>query len=110
VFSSSLQNGSETNLTIDAGTLQPGSNYNAEVFLIHYFAFVTNRSPLQFIREERATRFPIKTLNPAGVLTFAATGFVGNESDGQATITVERTQGSQGDVTVDYFSEDGPAS
>src|SRR5438105_4851384 len=53
VFSSSLQNGSETNLTIEAGRLQPGSNYNAEVFLIHYFAYVTTRSPLQFIREER---------------------------------------------------------
>jgi hypothetical protein len=110
VFSMSLPAGLQTNLTLDAGTLQAGSNYNAEVYLIHYFTYGVSRSPLQFIREERATRFPLRTLNPAGVFRFASAGFVATNSDGVATITVERTEGSQGEVTVDYFSADGSAS
>src|SRR5437667_9287405 len=109
VFVGPRQSGFETNFTLDAGTLQPASNYNARVLLIHYFAFGTNHSPVQFIREERATRFQLKTLNPAGVFRFASSGFLTNEADGQATITVERRQGSEGDVTVDYFSSDGTA-
>jgi hypothetical protein len=78
--------------------------------LTHYFLFGTNRFPAQFIGEERVTRFPLRTLNPAGVFAFASAGFVGHESDGSATITIARTQGNQGDVTVDYFSTEGTAS
>ncbi|PWU19210.1 MAG: hypothetical protein C5B50_07105 [Verrucomicrobia bacterium] len=110
VFVGPRQSRTETNLTINAGTLQPATNYNAEIYVGHYFSYATNSAPAQFLAEERVTRFSIKTLNPAGVFRFASAGFIGYETNGSAIITVERTQGSQGEVTVDYFSADGTAS
>ncbi|MBI5387363.1 MAG: trypsin-like serine protease [Verrucomicrobia bacterium] len=41
---------------------------------------------------------------PAGTFTFATTAFVTNEDKGSALITVIRTNGSVGPVTVDYFT------
>jgi len=110
VFRAPKQSRTETNLIIQAGTLQPATNYHAEILIAHYFSYVTNSIPGQFILEERFTRFPIKTLNPAGVFKFASAGFIGYETNGAAIVTVERIQGSQGDVTVDYFSVDGTGS
>ena len=101
----------QTNLVIPASTLQPNTVYRAYLYIIHYFRLSPDGAlpPVWVALETRATKFAIQTLNPAGVLQFAPTAVVANESDGTATITVERTQGSQGLVTADYFTSDGSA-
>ena len=45
-----------------------------------------------------------------GHVNFAATNFVAHESDGAATITVTRTGGNQGVLSVHYMTSDGTAS
>jgi surface-anchored protein len=45
-----------------------------------------------------------------GCLQFDAAGYSVNEEDGTATITVTRTHGSDGTITVDYASSDGTAT
>jgi hypothetical protein len=101
-----------TNLVIPAGTLQPNSDYRGYLYIIHYFrSSVSNAAPPGWAAlESRATKFSLETLNPAGVLQFASNPVVVNETNGTATIAVERTQGSQGTVTVDYFTSDGSAT
>ena len=101
----------QTNLVVPASTLQPNTTYRAYLYIIHYFRSSSSNAPppAWAALETRATKFTIQTLNPAGVLRFATNPVVANESDGTATITVERTQGSQGLVTADYFTSDGTA-
>src|SRR5690606_15415425 len=45
-----------------------------------------------------------------GVFSFALSNFVTNENAGFATISVIRTNGSSGDVSVDYLIYDGTAT
>jgi len=100
----------ETNVTIPAGTLAPDSTNNAYLALIHLFAM--NRGPKMppwVTFERRDTWFKIITLNPAGVFRFSPLCVTANESAGPATMTVQRTQGSAGQVTVDYYSTDATA-
>jgi hypothetical protein len=47
---------------------------------------------------------------PAGSLQFSATGFSVAESGATVTVTVTRTEGSAGAVSVDYASSDGSAT
>src|SRR5439155_14108169 len=47
---------------------------------------------------------------PAGVLGFSVTNFNVNESTKFAVVTVVRTNGSSGQVTVDYTTTDGTAT
>jgi len=47
---------------------------------------------------------------PAGSLQFSATGFSVAESGATVSVTVTRTDGSAGAVTVDYASSDGSAT
>ena len=47
--------------------------------------------------------------NPFGDLEFSQPTFTGAETSGKATITVERVNGSQGTVTVNYATSDGSA-
>ncbi len=47
---------------------------------------------------------------PAGALQFSAATYSVNEGGGTATITVTRTGGSNGAVTVDYATSDGTAA
>lgn len=46
-------------------------------------------------------------VKPAGTLAFSVSNYSVNESDGMATITVKRTNGSNGAVSVQYFSAAG---
>jgi len=111
VFSVTNISLAETNLVIPASALQPNTGYRAYLYIIHYFRLSANGAPppAWVALETRATKFNIETLNPAGVLKFGTNPVVANESGGTATITVERTQGSQGLVTADYFTSDGSA-
>jgi hypothetical protein len=101
----------QTNLVIPAGTLQPNTGYRAYLYFIHYFRLsaIGAPPPAWVALETRATKFTIQTLNPAGVLKFGTDPVVAKESDGTATINVERSQGSEGMVTADYFTSDGSA-
>ncbi|QEH33418.1 Calx-beta domain protein [Aquisphaera giovannonii] len=45
----------------------------------------------------------------AGTLSFGSVNFVANESDGVAFITINRTGGSSGSVTIGFVSADGTA-
>jgi hypothetical protein len=95
---------------ISPGTLQPNTTNSAYVSLIHLFARSSHPDdPNWAAFESRETRFKIRTLNPAGVFEFSPLCVVANKSSGSATLTVSRTQGSQGMATVDYFSTDGSA-
>ncbi len=98
----------QTNMVIPASTLQPNTTYRAYLYIIHYFRLSASNAPppVWAALETRATKFTIQTLNPSGVFQFASNPFVTNEGAGTATITVERTQGSQGLVSVDYFTSD----
>jgi len=49
------------------------------------------------------------TVNPAGVIVFSATTYAVNEGGGSATITVRRTGGSVGAVTINYATTNGTA-
>ena len=49
------------------------------------------------------------TVQSAGQLGFSATNYVANETDGVATITVVRTNGSSGTVTAGYSTVPGTA-
>jgi sugar lactone lactonase YvrE len=100
----------ETNLTIAAGTLQPNATYHCYLALTHYFSSSKPSAlPRSITLEGRITRFNIKTLNPAGVFKISPLCVVASENASEATMTVLRTQGSEGDVTVDYYSTDGTA-
>jgi hypothetical protein len=91
-------------------TLQPNTTYSAYVSLMHLFARSSHpNDPNWTAAEVRTTRFKIRTLNPAGVFEFSPVCVVANKSSGSATLTVNRTEGSIGVATVDYFSTDGAA-
>ena len=100
VFSVTNMPLAQTNLVMPAGTFQPNTSYRAYLYIVHYFRLSAEGAlPAWVALETRATKFTIQTLNPAGVLQFAPNAIAANESDASATITVERTQGSQGLVT-----------
>lgn len=110
VFSQSSISLMDINLTIGAGTLQPNTTYHAYLALVHYFGSLKPSAPPRSLAiERRITRFNIQTMNPAGVFKISPLCVVANENAGEATMTVLRTQGSDGDVTVDYFATDGTA-
>ncbi len=50
------------------------------------------------------------SLNPYGTIRFTATTYTANEKDGTATVSVVRTGGNQGTVTVEYALEVGTAT
>lgn len=100
---------SQTNIVVPAGTLQPNTSYRAYIYLRHYFSLQNKKLPESAATEVLATRFVITTLNPAGVFQFGPNPVVANVQDGTASMEVERVQGSQGDVTVDYYSSDRSA-
>jgi len=108
VFDSGHLSIEETNIFIPAGTLQPNSTDTAYLHIYHYFRFSKDpQPPLWATTESRITRFLIKTIIPAGVFRFSPLCVTATEDRGTATMTVQRTQGSEGEVTVDYFSTDG---
>ena len=111
VFSVTNMPLAQTNLVMPAGTFQSNTSYRAYLYIVHYFRLSANGAPppAWVALETRATKFAIQTLNPAGVLQFAPNAIAANESDATVTITAERTQGSQGLVTADYFTSDGSA-
>lgn len=110
VFSQSSMSLTDTNLTIAAGTFQPDTTYHCYLTLVHYFGSLKPSAPPRSLAiERRITRFNIKTLNPAGVFKISPLSVVANENAGEATMTVLRTQGSDGDASVDYFATDGTA-
>ena len=110
VFSQSQLPLSTTNLVIPAGTLQDASRYWAYLAVLHVFTRNgTGKLPYWETFERRITRFPLQTLNPAGVLSFSASIVSVSETEGKAYVTVRRTGGSSGTVTVDYFTDDATA-
>lgn len=80
-----------------------GTNFNVADFSYSNLApglngtFVLTATDLQFI------------VGPAGALAFSAANFPVGEGAGTATITVERTGGSVGAVTVNYATSNGTA-
>lgn len=110
VFSQNNISLEQTNLTLPAGTLAPNCTNTAFLSVIHFFAHSARPGAPQLVTaERRATRFHIVTLNPAGVFKISPLCVAANETAGFATMTVQRTQGSAGQVSVDYFSTDGSA-
>lgn len=99
----------QTNFVIGAYTLQPNMVYNAYLSVFHYFSLNNRIQPYSFTGERHFTQFHIKTINPAGLMSFASRATTALESDGTAYLRVRRTEGTQGQVTVDYFTEDGTA-
>lgn len=110
VFSQSQIGLEATNYTIPAGTLQPNSTNTGFLVIVHYDAISPgSKTPHWLSAERRMTRFHITTLNPAGVFRISPLCVTANENAGFATMTVQRMQGSAGEVAVDYFSADGTA-
>lgn len=109
VFDSGQLDISQTNITVSAGTLQPNTTYRAYLYIRHYFFLQNTKLPESASTELIGTRLAVTTLNPAGVFQFGPNPVIANEQDGTASMMVERTQGSQGDVTVDYYSSDRSA-
>ena len=101
----------QTALTIPAGTFQPNSTYTAFLDLNHYSRFSKGANPPHWLAAEtRVTRFTIKTVNPAGVFRFIHSAVIATKTNDTAVMTVEREDGAEGDVTVDYYSSDGTAT
>jgi hypothetical protein len=103
-------NSRQSHASIGAGTLEPNKTYVGVLSVVHFFGLNTSHDPPWASVEERSTHFSLKTLNPAGVFGFAAVSVVTYETNGAAKVTVRRNQGSDGDVTVDYFATDESAS
>jgi Calx-beta domain len=101
----------QTALTIPAGTLQPNRTYTAYLYLNHYSKLSKGQNPPHwFTAESRGTRFTIKTLNPAGIFRFFPRSVIAMKTNDTAVMSVERLDGTEGDVTVDYYSTDGTAT
>ena len=99
----------QTNVIVGGYTLQGNTIYNAYLSVFHYFSLNNRTAPYSFTGERHFTQFHIKTINPAGLLSFASRASTALESDGTAYVRVRRTQGTQGQITVDYFTDDGTA-
>src|SRR5262249_45465493 len=100
----------QNTLTIPAGTLQPDRTYTGYFYLNHYSKVSKGENPPHWLTAEtRGTQFAIKTLNPAGIFRFLHLSVIAMKTNDAAVMTVERGDGAQGDVTVDYYSADGTA-
>jgi uncharacterized delta-60 repeat protein len=70
---------------------------------------ITNAVNTLLYSPSNATLTIIDTTPSAGQISFAATNFVASESDSSASITVVRTNGLSGSVTVNYYTVPGTA-
>ncbi len=109
VFSQSNIDLGTTNLDIPAGTLQPNDRYTGYLAVLHVFTLNNTKQPFSESFERKLTRFTLRTLNPAGVISFSASVVSAAETEGSAYFTMRRAQGTTGTVTVDYFTEDATA-
>lgn len=71
---------------------------------------LTNVTGAQLYNPSNATLTIIDSVNAPGQLNFSATNYVVNSSDGYAYLTVLRTNGYSGTVTVDYNITAGSAA
>jgi hypothetical protein len=91
-------------------TLEPNTTYSGYLSLVHFFSHSSRLAkPAWATVEKHTTRFQFRTKNPAGVFEFSSLCVLADKSSGSATFTVNRTEGVQGNVTVDYFTTDGTA-
>jgi len=96
----------ETSFTIPAGTLAAGTTNTAYLRIVHVVSLhpPRNGQPYTVGVEIRLTRFNLKTLHPEGQLSFGSHQLFAYETNGVINIPVNRS-GSEGEVTVDYFTE-----
>lgn len=105
----------DTSITIPAGTLAPGSNYTGAVMFAKCSNPDTNAYPgavgvTGFFKE---TRFNVSTLNappPQGRLQFGLEAYTVSETNVLASLTVTRTGGSIGEVSVQFSTAPGTAT
>ena len=72
---------------------------------------VTGSSFTMTVPQESVEIFVLRPASPpAGVIAFNATGYTVNENAGTATITVARSGGSAGAVSVNYATSNGTAN
>ena len=95
-------------VTVVVGVLDDGLVIgNLTVGLVVSNAVPTNSVALGALTN--ATLTIVESRNAPGVLNFASTNFVVDEAAGSAAITVVRSGGSLGLVSVQYFTADGSA-
>ena len=100
---------------IPANTLTGNQSYDAELMFVKVVGAEHHRYPgaMGVAAYVTQTDFAIQTVippPPQGVLQFSANAYRAREPDGQVTITVTRTGGTQGEVRVDYATTNGSAA
>lgn len=94
--------GTQTSIVIPADALDPASAYEARLMFIKQTAYDTNQYQgvpgiAAYFAE---TKFPLTTINPAGVLEFSSANYQTNEGAGSLVITLVRRGGSAGPVSA----------
>jgi hypothetical protein len=88
--------------------VKPSDQTNASITHPSDINFSGNSFTLN-VPQESIEMFVLKPASQNGALEFSTTGYSVNENAGTATITVTRTGGSTGTVTLHYATSDGTA-
>src|ERR1051326_5515943 len=103
--------GQSRSVVIPANTLMAGESYQArlvftKVLPLNTLAYPGAAGGVIYFKD---TTFPLLTTTPYGTFQFSAANYTANETGSLATITVIRTNGSLGSVTVQYSTADDSA-
>ncbi|MCL4206778.1 MAG: choice-of-anchor D domain-containing protein [Pirellulaceae bacterium] len=107
--------GTKTSVVIPADTFISNQSYTAELMFVKNAGWNTTSHPgaVGVAAYVSLTEFAMQTVSaapPAGLLQFSASDYRADEPDGQVTITVNRIGGTQGEVSVNYATDDGTAT
>jgi hypothetical protein len=89
--------------------VNPSNQTNASITHLSDITFSGNSFTLN-VPQESVEMFVLNPASQNGALAFSTTGYSVNENAGTATITVSRTGGSAGSVTIHYATSDGTAN
>jgi len=107
--------GRDTAFIIPAGTLEPGTRYFGVLSFAHHAVIMPDIAPDAVGVSSFMTHvgLPMRTVGArssgAGTLSFSASRFVVSEHSGTAVITVMRTNGRRGPVSVRFATTSGSA-
>ena len=104
-------NGTSTFVVIPAHTLNPGQVYYVSLLFAHIVTMNETAYPgaTGIAAYFKSTESSLVAANPFGTLKFSSANHVADETAGTATITVIRTGGSEGSVSVDFATGYGNA-
>ncbi|MDB6032927.1 MAG: hypothetical protein JWM16_3265 [Verrucomicrobiales bacterium] len=104
-------NGTNTWVTVPAGTLFPGESYKTEILFGNILTSGPGTYPgaVMVTGYYKTTTTTLQTYNAYGALEFTARNYNVYEYEGHATVTVTRRGGTEGEVYVSYTTANGSA-